>query len=245
MSINVTVIGVLNKDPSGKETHTMWKVKVFGSEVTLFSQESAAISRMNYSAGDRIRAEGRGGWNEFNEEYTLTVSGCAIDGSDAEEELKLKVDGTIPHELKVEFDDEDEGGGKYIPIEIEAPYRGKDANGDWGDLIAHVQAMVLGKAVEKLLKLDKEGITHLCFTGDLDTTPRYISGEPAYYMEVNDVAPSTKGGGNSDAHWKSKPIGLAKRKGAQVKAQPPKPARKQISQQTRTDTAGPDDEIPF
>jgi hypothetical protein len=223
--LTVIATGALTRDPTGNERYTMFKLRVLGSEITLFNQISAAESRADYRSGMRIRGEGRGEWKEFSDEYTLQVNACGIDGSDAEDELTIKVDGRINHELILEKDAEDEGGGRYIPVEIEAPVRGRDRQGNWGDLIAYVRAHVLDQAVDQLLKLDKEGVTNIRFTGRLQAHPEYLRDEPIYYAEITKVEPSQgRGGGNDDAFWSSKPKGLGKRKSGPVK--PASPAKK-------------------
>jgi hypothetical protein len=248
MTLNITTIGVLVKDPIGDERYTMWKVKSFGREITLFSTDAAAQSRLEYRNGMRIRGEGRGSWNNFNEVWGLQLSNSAIDGSDSEDELKIKVDGSIGHELDIEHDDEDEGGGRYIHVEIEAPVRVKDSAGNWGDGLAYVRGFVLEEAVDKLLKLDEEGVTSMCFSGDLHAEPCWIKGtEPGYYVEISDVTPSQgRGSTDDDDFWKSKPMRLANRKsGPVVKAGtlgrklPPKKGGTTISD------GGPNDEMPF
>lgn len=222
MPIIVSAIGTLTQDPKGDETYTMYKVRAFGDDVTFFENQSAAQGRLEYRSGMRIRAEGRGYWKEFNEDWHLTARNAAVDGSDSEDQIKIKVDGRITHELQVEQDDEDEGGGRYIPVEIEATYRGKNSAGDWDDLIAYVRAMIIGPAVDKLLALDKQGHTNLCFSGDLKGTAVYVKDQPSFYAEIDDVQISQRGGGDDDSFWGSKPIGLAKRKSAPVKAAPRK-----------------------
>ena len=246
--ITITVIGNLTKDPIGNDSYTMWKVRAFGKEITLFSQESSAEARLSYRNGMRIRGEGRGGWNEFNESFGLQLSNAAIDGSDSEDELKIKVDGSIGHELRVEQDDADEGGGKYIPVEIEAPIRVKDSSGEWGDGIAYVRAMVLGPAVNKLLKLDKDGVTSICFKGALDAEPSFIRGEVCYYAEIDDVEPNQgRGSGNDDEFWKSKPRGLANRRSAPAKpaSAAAASAKKGGKGKQGYSDPGPNDEMPF
>jgi len=251
MALMVTVIGPLIKDPFGSETYTMWKVRCDGREVAIFSADDSSQSRANFRTGYRIRGEGKGAWKEFNEDYSLTLSSGAVDGSDDEEDsLKIKVDGSIGHELEVQQDDEDEGGGRYIQVEIEAPVRGKNSQGDWDDMIAYVRGSVIGPAVDKLLELDKKGITSLCFSGDLQASPEFIKGEPAYYAYITDIAPSQGRGGDDDAFWAAKPRNLAAMRAAKKQSapaaptkasQPPKPApRKPIGK-----GQGPDDPLPF
>lgn len=248
MALIVTVIGNLTKDPSGDERYTMWKVRCFGKEVTLFSGDNSAKSRENYRAGDRVRGEGKGEWKEFNDNFSLQLNGAAIDGSDVEEDdVKIKVDGSINHELNMEHDDADEGGGQYLPIEIEAPVRGKNSQGVFDDLLAYVRAMVLGPAADKLVELDKQGVTRICFTGDLDLDPRYIKDQPSYYAEITDVEPSRGRGGDDDAFWSSKPMGLASRKSSAPK-KVASPAGRHASTKKRGGPAtsgGPSDPLPF
>jgi hypothetical protein len=197
----------------------------------------------------RIRGEGRGGWNEFNDTYGLQLSNCGIDSSDSADDLKIKVDGSLNHELQVEVDDADEGGGKYIPVEIEAPVRAKNSRGEWGDAIAYVRAMVIGPAVDKLMQLDGDGVTSICFTGDLEADPCWIKGEPSYYAEITDVAPSQGRGisDDGDAFWKSKPKGLAARRSAPVNPPSSKSSRKLPPKKGGggISDGGPNDEMPF
>jgi len=243
MALKVEVIGVLSQDPMGTKTEgtTRFNVRAFGDIITCFAKIEAASARREYGNGDRVRLEGSGGWNEWNNEVSLTASGCSVDGSNAEDKLKIKVDGSYGHSLEVQRDDKDEGSGRYIPVEIEATVRGRGSDGEWGDVIAYVQAMVIGKAVDKLIELDKQGITTICFTGDLLAEPQYIKNQPAFYAEIYDVEPSKGRGSSEDAFWNSKPRGLANRKGATVRSTSRLPAKKGGG----SSGGGPDDPLPF
>ena len=247
MALICTVIGNLIKDPVGTETYTIWKVRCFGKEVTLFSGDNSAESRANYRAGARVRGEGRGAWNEFNDTFGLQLNGAAIDGSDEEEDdAKIKVDGSFGHDLNVEHDSADEGGGQYIPVEIEAPVRGKNSQGVFDDLIAYVRAMVLGPAVDRLVDLDKEGVTNLCFSGSLDLDCCFIKGQPSFYAEIDKVEVSQGRGGNDDDFWSAKPKGLANRKSSSPKRVAAPASSTAASARTRKKGGGgPDDPLPF
>jgi hypothetical protein len=228
MALKIEAIGVLSQDPKGTKTEgtTQFIVRTFGDVVTCFAKIEAAEARRTYGGGDRVRLEGAGNWNEWNNEVSLAVSGCSVDGSNAEDKLRIKVDGSYGHRLEVQKDDDDEGGGRYIPVEIEATVRGRGSDGEWGDVTAYVQAMVIGKAVDKLLEFDKANITTLCFSGDLVAEPQYIKDQPAFYAEIDDVEPSKGRGSSEDGFWNSKPRGLANRKGAPVKSTSRLPAKK-------------------
>lgn len=250
MSLKVTVIGTLAKDPTGTETYTIWKVNCFGRQVTLFSSEDSAEARANFRTGHRIRGEGKGSWNDFNDDWFLQINGAAIDGSEEEDALTIKVDGRIEHEIEVAEDDPDEGGGKYAPVEIEAPVRGKNDRGDWDDLTAYVRAMVLGPAVDQLIELDRQGVSQLCFSGNLDLDATFIKGQPSYYAEITNVTASQGRGGDEDAFWSSKPKGLANRKAsAPAKSAPASQANPSRSATSKRRSGGVekelDDKLPF
>jgi hypothetical protein len=218
--IKVTVIGVLTKDPTGTLDYTLFKLRPFGKEeVTIFTKESSVTSRASYREGARIRCEGRPSWNPFDDSHTLTING-GVDLSDLEDQLTIKVDGSIDHELEIEKDDADEGGGRYIPVEIRAPARGKDDQGNWGNVIVYVRAMVIGDAVDQLIDLEQKATPSYCFTGNLTAEPDYVRDQPAYYAEITSIEVSKKGGGESseDAFWNAKPRGLANRKSMPVKS---------------------------
>jgi hypothetical protein len=245
MTLLCTVIGTLSKDPIGTETYTTWKVRCFNHEVTIFTNDNSADSRVNFRAGARIRGEGKGTWNEFNEEFSLTLNGGAIDSSDEDEDnAKIKVDGSIGHELNIEHDDEDEGGGQYIPVEIEANVR-KRVSGNWGDAIDYVRAMILGPAVDKLMDFEKKGVTNLCFSGDLSLDAEYIKGQPAFYAEIDNVDVSKGRTGDDDAFWSSKPRGLANRKSGPKRVATPARTGGAPKKPKKTSGGGPDDPLPF
>ena len=248
MALTCTVIGNLIKDPVGTEAYTIWKMRVFGKEVTLFSSDNSAEARANYRSGARVRGEGKGAWNEFNDTFGLQLNGAAIDGSDEEEdEAKIKVDGSFGHELEVQHDDADEGGGQYIPVEIEAPVRGKNSRGEWDDLIAYVRAMVLGSAADRLTELEGEGVTSFCFSGALDLDACFIKGQPSFYAEIDKVEVSQGRGGNDDDFWSAKPKGLASRKSPKRVAAAPtsSAARAKKKGGGGEGGGGPNDPLPF
>jgi hypothetical protein len=120
-------------------------------------------------------------------------------------------------------------------------------------MIAYVRGSVIGPAVDKLLELDKKGITSLCFSGDLQASPEFIKGEPAYYAYITDVAPSQGRGGDDDAFWASKPRNLAAMRAAKKPAAAPAktigaaPAPKSAAEARARKRGGgdPDDPLPF
>ncbi len=232
MTLTAEIIGTLVGDPFATRTGTGFRVSVFGGQVACFNKENAVEKQREFSAGDRVRVEGRISWGKYDGQDALTIGNCAIDLSDEPDKTKLKADGAFDSDLETNEDGD-------IPVRLESPTRAPDKSGEWVDTITMVTVLALGPCGKKLIDLEQEGNTNVCFTGDFALEPEFFPGvdEPGFYMEAYEVIPVAARGAETDFRT-ARSRGLAKRKSPAVKPQ----KKKSSGGAGKKD---PDDELPF
>lgn len=240
MPLHSTIIGTLSGDPTEVKTGTRWKVNTHGAIITVFTVDNAFDARDNFSSGDRVRAEGRLSWNQWQDKCDLVING-AVDLSEKADELTLKADGSFNHDLDVEKDDD----GSFIRVKLECPARKKNAaTGDWEDALDIVLIRAEGECVKKLQELHEDGVTNFSFTGYLDKEPEYIedSDDPGFYMEAETVdVGATRSESNFWNEGGAKSRGLKNRKTVTPKASP----KKRGGSGGSSTSSDPDDPMPF
>jgi hypothetical protein len=219
--LQAIAIGTITDTPSGTDSYTLWKIRVFDIKISAFSRESVMGRSRDFCVGDRVRIMGSPSWKDYQGEWQMTLGQCGVDLSDAGDELKLKVDGTFSHPLKVQ---QDEAGSSFIKLSIESPSRKQDkTTGEWYDGTTTVLINVLHQAVEGLVALHKAGTKEFLFDGELSEYPRFTqnANEPVFELYANYAGETSKARSFQD-FWSEKPVDLAAKRAAMSKPKPPR-----------------------